>query len=48
MSERFQSWLLKSGGFKALQFFVNENLAKRSGLLGKFGRTFTLGQREYS
>jgi len=48
MSERFQSWLLKSGGFKAVQFIVNDRLAKRSGLIGKIARSMEMGERQYS
>jgi hypothetical protein len=48
MSERFQSWLLRSNGFKMMQFIVNERLAKRSGLIGKMARAIEMGERQYS
>ena len=48
MSERFQTWLLKSGGFKAMQYLVNERLAKRSGLIGRIARSLEMGERQYS
>ena len=48
MSTRFQSWLLRSNGFKMMQFLVNERLAKRSGLIGKMARALEMGERQYS
>jgi hypothetical protein len=48
MSERFQAWLLRSNGFKMVQYIVNERLAKRSGLIGKIARAIEMGERQYS
>jgi hypothetical protein len=30
-----------------LSYLINEKLAKRSGILGKFGRFFLIGPREF-
>uniref|UniRef100_A0A7S3ITY3 Uncharacterized protein n=1 Tax=Strombidium inclinatum TaxID=197538 RepID=A0A7S3ITY3_9SPIT len=46
MSERVQTWLL--GKTTGLQHLVNEKLAKRSGMIGRFFTTFQMGKREYS
>jgi hypothetical protein len=40
--------MLQSSGFKAVQYLVNERLAKRSGLIGKIARSLEMGERQYS
>ena len=45
MTERFQKWFLRNS--KPLQYLVNERLAKRSGLVGRFFKAVEMGEREY-
>lgn len=40
--------MLKSSGFKMMQYIVNERLAKRSGLIGRIARSLEMGERQYS
>ena len=46
MTTRLQNWLLKNTG--GLQYFVNERLAKRPGLIGRVFKHLEIGKREMS
>ena len=46
MSQRFQKWLLANT--TGLQYFINERLATRSGVIGRMARAVEMGERQYS
>ena len=46
MSQRVQAWLLRNT--TGLQYFVNERMAVRPGLIGRIFKGLEMGRREYS
>ena len=46
MTQRLQTWILKNTS--GLQYLVNERLATRPGLIGRFFKSIEMGKREYS
>ena len=43
MTTRFQSWLLANT--KGLQYIINDRLATRSGTIGNFFKSLSIGER---
>lgn len=46
MTQRLQTWILKNTG--GLQTLVNDRLAKRSGIIGRFFKSIEIGPRQFS
>ena len=46
MTQRLQNWILRNTS--GLQYLVNERLATRPGIIGRFFKAIEMGKREYS